>query len=470
MLIIEMGEIMTDFTTNLSGNFENITELPIDNLDYAVGRVLCESVTFLNNTNSCILRANGKPLTDLEIEMLKRARSRNPENFPDSIKLVSILPSVKEKSLSIKDRNETISIFSEAKNNFKSSIYKNTAEKEIDKISKNAEVFVNNIKFSSIDGGISYNYLDYGIANPMSYDRTVNALSFIVSLGKAYNINVSSTKNIDLKNLAQAGLLSTIGDLYSPENMSTNTKMGNIDSKTELSRFYSKIIDSPIFLKRCPKFDFSVLEKYDSKYVSIYSYLMLKGKENYSTIDVLTIDAILKSNENIDGSGPLGVSLKTTGEDASKTDVMAQIIKIGFLWQDKLIELRESSRKNRQTANTISNVADFYQTLKQLAMNNEIDKDLLELMIRTNPLYQTNDVVELSNGTLATVIKQNKDFPEQPTVGYKNNSGTLEVVDLSKTMNITIKNGFATYELENIVLKNKTKEVNTSEEVSRKSI
>ncbi len=462
---------MTDFTTNLSGNFENITELPVDNLDYAVGRVLCENVTFLNNTNSYILRASGKPLTDLEIETLKRVRSRNPENFPDSIKLISILPSLKEKSLSVKDRKETISIFSEAKNNFRSSMNKNSVEKEIDKISKNAEVFVNNIKFASIDGGISYNYLDYGIANPMSYDRTVNALSFIVSLGKAYNVNVSSAKVIDLKNLAQAGLLSTIGDLYAPENMSNNAKIGSEDSKRELSRFYNKIIDNPIFLKRCPKFDFSILEKYDSHYVSVYSYFMLKGKENFSSIDVLTIDAILKCNENINGSGPLGISLKTTGEDASKTDIMAQIIKIGFLWQDKLIELRESTKHNRQTVNTISNVADFYQTLKQLAMNNEIDRDLLELMIRTNPLYQTNDVVELSNGILATVLKQNKDFPEQPTVGYKNSSGNVEAVDLSKTMNITIKNGFATYELENIVLKNKAKEAsNNIEETSKKSM
>ncbi len=440
-----------DFVTGITENFDNTTELPIENLDYAVGRVLFENVTYLNNTNSFILRAAGKPLTENEVDMLKRTRERNPENFPKSIRLVSILPTLKEQSLSVKDKKETISKLSTSKSNFRNSMYKNTVEKEIDNISKNAEVFVNNIKFASIDGGISYNYLDYGMANPYSYDRTVNALAFIVSLGKAYNIKNPDNKGIDLKSLAQAGLLSTIGDIYSPSNMSANAKIGSIDSKTELGRFYSKTVENPNFLRKCPKFTFSILENYDSNYVSIYSYLMLKGKENYSTVDGVTIDAILKSNENIDGSGPLGISLTITGQDAKKSDIMAQMIKIGFLWQDKLIELRENSHLENPTPNQISNVVDFYQTLRQVANYNEIDQNLLELMIKTNPLYQTNDTVVLSNGTLATVLRQNNDFPEQPLVGYKKENGEIEAIDLSKTLNITIKHGYATYELEHLM-------------------
>lgn len=440
-----------DFVTGLTENYDNTTELPIKNLDYAVGRILFENVTFLNSTNSVIIRATGKPLTETEVDMLKKACERNPENFPKSIRLVSIIPTLKQQSLSVKDKKETIDNFSNSKRNFKSSIYKNTVEKEIDNISKNAEVFINNIKFASIDGGISYNYLDYGMANPYSYDRTVNALAFIVSLGKAYNVENPNGKNIDLKSLAQAGLLSTIGDLYSPSNMSTNAKMGSIDSKVELGRFYSKTVDSPNFIKRCPKFTFSILENYDSKYISIYSYLMLKGKENYSTVDSITIDAILKSNENLDGSGPLGIPLITTGDDARKSDVMAQMIKIGFLWQDKLIELRENSYLENPATNQISNVVDFYQTLRQIANYNEIDKNLLELMIRINPLYQTNDTVVLSNGLIATVLRQNNDYPEQPLVGYKKDNGDIEAVDLRKTLNMTIKHGYATYELEHLI-------------------
>lgn len=440
-----------DFVTGLTENFDNTTELPIENLDYAVGRVLFENVNFLNSTSSFIMRATGKPLTENEVDMLKKLRERNPENFPKSIRLVSIMPTLKQQSLSIKDKKETIDKLSTAKANFRSSIYKNTVEKEIDNISKNAEVFVNNIKFASIDGGISYNYLDYGMANPYSYDRTVNALAFIVSLGKAYNIQNPDNKNVDLKSLAQAGLLSTIGDIYSPSNMSANAKIGSIDSKTELGRFYSKTVESPNFLKRCPKFTFSILENYDSKYVSIYSYLMLKGKENYSTVDGITIDAVLKSNENLDGSGPLGITLATSGLDSKKSDVMAQMIKIGFLWQDKLIELRENSHLENPTPNQISNVVDFYQTLRQIANYSEIDKSLLELMIRINPLYQTNDTVVLSNGSVATVLKQNNDYPEQPLVGYKKENGDIEAVDLRKTLNMTIKHGYATYELEHLM-------------------
>ncbi len=460
-----MGDDM-DFVTGLTENFDNTTELPIENLDYAIGRVLFENVTFANSSNSVIIRATGKPLTEIEVDMLKRARERNPENFPNSIRLVSIMPTQKKQSLSIKDKKETIDKLSSSKSNFRSSIYKNTVEKEIDNISKNAEVFVNNIKFASLDGGISYNYLDYGMANPYSYDRTVNALAFIVSLGKAYNMKNADSKNVDLKSLAQAGLLSTIGDIYSPSNMSTNPKIGNIDSKTELGRFYSKTVDSPNFIRKCPKFTFSILESYDSKYLSIYSYLMLKGKENYSTVDGLAIDAILKSNENLDGSGPLGISLTTTGTDAKKSDVMAQIIKIGFLWQDKLIELRENSHLENPPYGQVSNVTDFYQSLRQLANYNEIDINLLEQMIKINPLYQTNDTVVLSNGALATVLKQNNDYPEQPLVGYKKEDGSIEAIDLRKTLNVTIKHGYATYELEHIMqMRNEEKDKSDSKKI-----
>jgi hypothetical protein len=334
-------------------------------------------------------------------------------------------------------------------------LYRNDLEKEIEKISVGAKKVVSDIKFLGSNGSVSYNYLDYGMVKPDSYERAANALLFIVSLGKAYNEKNPADKVIDLKKLAEVSLLSTIGDIYSPENMGSSNH-NKIDTKIDLARLCAKVYESATFKIRVPKFDAKMLDEYNRNYIALYSYLMLKGKENYSELESAGLDVILKTNENIDGSGPLGIKLKVDGNNAVKLDVMAQIIKIGFLWQDKLIELRENSNKEH-TKDSISNVTDFYQTLRQLAKNNVIDAALLELMIATNPIYQNGDLVLLSDGKLASVIRQNSNFPEQPLVGYKNESGQLIPVDLSKVLNVTIKNGFATHELEFMIMESQNK-------------
>lgn len=423
----------------------NYTSFPLNKIDMLVGRKLYEDLRYLDSPKGTPLILKDTELNEKFIRIIRSYLEKNSSNLPTSIKIISTINNPKQQAMKLDDKIKFENSFRSALNNLRYSI--KDGETEVLNILNCAKTFVGKMNFLNSGCGISYNYLDYGMINPASYDRTINANTFIVSLGKAYNKNRGDGEpEVDLILLSQIALLSTVGDMLAPEQMSNNPKNGEIESTVALKRFYKTIFENQSFLKLCPNISFKVLEKFNKDYVSLYSYLIMKDDSRYRAVSSFMLQVILRTNENIDGSGPLGIKL----DMRNLIDKMAAIIKLGFLWQDRLIELNKNSGSANPEPNQVCSVTDFYQSFKHLSENKIIDSRLYEIMKEINPVYQVRDMVKLSNGKIAVVKELNKDNPEQPVIVLKGDDGERVEINLfnENFTDITIVGGYASYEIE----------------------
>ena len=121
--------------------------------------------------------------------------------------------------------------------------------------------------------------------------------------------------------------------------------------------------------------------------------------------------AILNHHENIDGTG---YPRQLSGNEIGK---MAQIISIVDVY-DALVTKRPY-KEAKSPAEAIE---------MMFAMSNKFNLDIFRTFLSVVNIYPNGSTVKLSNGQVATVLRQNKSYPLRPVIKI---TSIKTIVDLS---------------------------------------
>lgn len=231
---------------------------------------------------------------------------------------------------------------------------------------------------------------------------------------KALNPQVSKDVLINLEDVAMAAVLQDIGKIC--------------EDGEELKRI-QKMADTPGFKdiqERLPAMKNVPLDRYDEKYSSVYSYLLL-GSLNEETINKNVRMMVLLSNEPETGKGCLKLPKQISTQ--KRPNIMgAKAIHICDIFDRSMKRTIEEERSLEEVASEIN----------QYTVDGTVNRELGQIFMKSVQLYPINTRVVLSNGMIARVMRNYYDILDvyKPTVQIV---ASGEIIDLKSRTDITIK-------------------------------
>lgn len=251
--------------------------------------------------------------------------------------------------------------------------------------------------------------------------HSVIVACFSILLAKRYNdrlrvLNPKLSKEalIKLEDIAMAAVLQDIGKICEDkENLKKIPPLEEIPSVKDIQDKLPAIKDVP-------------LDRYDERYSSVYSYLLLESlKEDTINKDIRMM--VLLSNEPETGKGCLKVPNQISTQKRPNVEG-AKVIHICDIFDKSMKRAIEQEHSLEEVASEIN----------QYAVDGTINRQLGEIFMKNVQLYPINTRVVLSDNRIARVIKNyyNKYDVYKPTVQIV---ATNEIIDLRKCTDITIK-------------------------------
>jgi HD-GYP domain-containing protein (c-di-GMP phosphodiesterase class II) len=151
----------------------------------------------------------------------------------------------------------------------------------------------------------------------------------------------------------------------------------------------------------------------------MYGYRILKERNDYSDIIAL---GVLQHHEKMNGSGyPLGA-------DAENISPYAKILTVADIY-DALVTERpyKSAFSQRDAVEMI------------MSMTSELDMEAMRAFLESTILYPVDSYVELSNGEIARVVKNNANFIMRPIVVGVESGNVYDLGEDMKCANLIIK-------------------------------
>ncbi len=240
-------------------------------------------------------------------------------------------------------------------------------------------------------------------------EHEVNVTNMAVALAAKHNNSVSKDEQIDIKEMAEVALLADVG---------RRAKVPAILEK--LKKIYGSRLDK--IRDIYPNLPEDIFEHYHRDFRQFYSYLILKGGSLTNT----QLTAILLHHENEKGkNGPLGIEMSK--QVSSHLSVkMAKILRVCELYDVLLYRA-----KNEFPDQPFGHIS---QELDRLVASGLADPYWTKLLKTVVPVYPLGDKVELSDGTVGIVAKQNNYDMSKPYVKDLNGDD----IDLNKEQLVII--------------------------------
>lgn len=370
----------------------------------------------LKRKDGVILVEKDRVVTERTIEKLKKMKDRiehiqlddmDPKDADD---LLNIGRKPKE-TVEIKVIEEVEECLKEIANNFNSST--------VQDIKGSMKGIVNSIeKSTEFQHNIERRYIQQ--LNDKS-SHSVIVACFSILLAKRYNdklkvLNPKLSKDnlIKLEDIAMAAVLQDIGKICEDsENLKKIPPMEEIPGMKDIQERLPAIKDVP-------------LDRYDERYSSVYSYLLL-GTLSEETINKDIRMMVLLSNEPETEKGCLKVPKQISTQKRPNIEG-AKIIHICDIFDRSMKKAIEQEHSLEEVASEIN----------QYAVDGTINRELGEIFMRNVQLYPINTRVVLSDNRIARVIRNyyNKYDVYKPTVQLVATNG---IIDLRECTNITIK-------------------------------
>lgn len=271
------------------------------------------------------------------------------------------------------------------------------------------------LNLMNIDGDFSNLKYDLQTFNNLnSLDHSVRLSIFSIVLATLYNDSLSefdkrdSKKVVNVNDVAMAALLQDKGrNSYGPEIFA---KIEAVANNEEKRKQYPGIVDIPT-------------DRYEDKYIPIYSYCLLDKMPDVSETAKLMV---LYSAETENGKGPL----KATGynnPNLGHINIGAKIIHICNLYDNFLSHFYHEGE-------SFENIITI---LGQGVSAGAINEDLTNLFLEKFPVYPIGAKLELSNGEKAVVIKTfpGYTYTSRPVVKLLS---TGEIIDLRYMTTLTV--------------------------------
>lgn len=222
-----------------------------------------------------------------------------------------------------------------------------------------------------------------------------------IALANVYNSTVAKSAQIDLTSIGMAALFHDYGKSF--ENRGDEIINLRVDS--ELLR---KLNLHPQFFNK----------SYNRLLHSLYAYAALKDTVSKEVCKIVLLSGLHNSNINKFGA-------KTLEARAAKT------IALCYAYD---ILLEQVIRENLPTPlENVLSVIDYGVN------NGNFSRKAYKLFMDNILIYAPGTKVILTNGDHATVVGNNKSFPSRPIVSLDNARDEQELMDLSETTNITIR-------------------------------
>lgn len=370
----------------------------------------------IKRTDGVILVEKGRIVTERTIEQLKRMKERiehiqlDDMDSKDADDILNIGRKPKE-TVEIKVIEEVESCLKELAKNFNNS--------NVQEIKGSMKGIVNAIEESTeFQHNIERRYIQQ--LNDKS-SHSVIVACFSILLAKRYNdklklLNpkVSKDNLIKLEDIAIAAVLQDVGKICEDsENLKKIPPMEKIPYMKEIQEQFPAIKDVP-------------LDKYDERYSSVYSHLLL-GSLSEETINKNIRMMVLLSNEPETGKGCLKIPEEISKQKRPNIDG-AKVIHICDIFDKSMKKAIEQEHSLEEVASEIN----------QYTVDGTINRELGEMFMRNIQLYPINTRVVLSDNRIARVIRNyyNKYDVYKPTVQVVATNG---IIDLRKCTDITIK-------------------------------
>lgn len=370
----------------------------------------------LKRTDGVILVEKGRVVTERTIEQLKKMKNRiehiklDDMDSKDADDILNIGRKPKE-TVEIKVIEEVEKCLKEIANNFNNSTVqdiKGSMQEIVDSIEKSAE-FQHNIERRYIQQ-----------LNDKS-SHSVIVACFSILLAKRYNdrlkvLNPKLSKDslIKLEDIAMAAVLQDIGKICEDsENLKRIPPMDEIPGMKDIQERLPAIKDVP-------------LDRYDERYSSVYSYLLL-GSLSEETINKDIRMMVLLSNEPETGKGCLRLPEQISAQKRPNIEG-AKVIHICDIFDKSMKKAIEQEHSLEEVASEIN----------QYTVDGTVNEELGQIFMRNVQLYPINTRVVLSEGRIARVIKNyyNRYDVYKPTVQVV---ATGQIIDLRNRTDITIK-------------------------------
>lgn len=231
---------------------------------------------------------------------------------------------------------------------------------------------------------------------------------------KVLNPRVSKDVLIKLEDVAMAAVLQDAGKIC--KNSEVLKRILPI-SKTSAFREIQE---------RLPEIKNVPLDRYDEKYSSVYSYLLL-GSLSEETINKNVRMMVLLSNEPETEKGCLKLPEQISRQ--KRPNIMgAKAIHICDIFDKSMKRTIEEERSLEEVASEIN----------QYTVDGTVNRELGQIFMKSVQLYPINTRVVLSNGMIARVTRNYYDILDvyKPTVQIV---ATGEIIDLRSRTDITIK-------------------------------
>lgn len=221
--------------------------------------------------------------------------------------------------------------------------------------------------------------------------HNVNTVCMALAIAKKYNQTVIKQEQIPLDLIAQAAMLQDIGRVAKDPRMFEKLKFNNAAVLQDLRKTFPKIPES-------------TLDLYQADLHSIYSYLLIK---THPKIDSSVKKAVLCHNEHYKNNrGPIGLAMQSNENKLSIK--MSAILKMVEMYDIALYKTKENNSEK-----PFNDVPGFIERCVSEGYTSAFWTNILKNCL---PVYQVSDKVELSDGTIARVMKVNPEDMLRPIV------------------------------------------------------
>lgn len=231
---------------------------------------------------------------------------------------------------------------------------------------------------------------------------------------KSLNPKLSEDALIKLEDIAMAAVLQDVG--RNCEDSEILKKIASMKESPTIKAIQEKL----------PAIKDVPLDRYDERYSSVYSYLLLESLGE-GTINKDVKMMVLLSNEPETGKGCLKVPNQISTQKRPNIEG-AKVIHICDIFDRSMKRAIEQEHSLEEVASEIN----------QYTVDGTINRELGEIFMKNVQLYPINTRVVLSDNRIARVVKNyyNKYDVYKPTVKIV---ATNEIIDLRECTDITIK-------------------------------
>lgn len=276
---------------------------------------------------------------------------------------------------------------------------------------------VNNVKSSE---NLCYDLQDF-VAEDRLERHLYRVAKIAIALANVHNGTVSESARINLTNIGMAALFHDYGKRF--ENKGEDISKLRIDNN-----LIKKLNLHPQFFKK----------PYDPSLHSVYAYAALKSTLSEEICKIILLSGLHNSIVNkFDPEIPEVKAAKAIVLCYAYDDLLERVIK-----------------DNMETP-----MENVLSVIDQGVKNGDFSRKAYKLFMDNILIYAPGTKVILTNGDYATVVGNNKSFPSRPLVFTDNARGVPQLIDLSETTNITIKEIL----IENSGLNRKVKELEATQ-------